>query len=153
MQFLTAATLFAAALAAPTPQTPDCPNPAHCGGSAPLDPASYENIDISDFFLRKNPGIQSAGFKLTGNNGTVACSIGAVESLPSAVEACGDSKYRFGLIESTDGSEIGLRLYREIGPAVGLTGEGNVPAYCHAGGNGVDDMACAQIGYVTIVIE
>jgi hypothetical protein len=31
MQFLVAASLFAAALAAPVAQTTDCPNPAHCG--------------------------------------------------------------------------------------------------------------------------
>lgn len=59
MQFIAVASLFAAALAAPAPapQTTDCPNPAHCG-TAP-DPAKYENIDISDYYLRKNNGIQS----------------------------------------------------------------------------------------------
>ncbi|KAK7192591.1 hypothetical protein DPSP01_006530 [Paraphaeosphaeria sporulosa] len=153
MQFLTAATLFAAALAAPAPQTSDCPNPAHCGGSAP-DPSTYDNVDITDFYLRKNPGIQNAGFTLSGNNGTVQCEIGAVESLPSAVEVCGDSKYRFGLIEATStGAEVGLRLYRETGPAVGLTGEGDVPTYCHAGGAGAEDFVCQQVSALTIVIS
>lgn len=153
MQFLTAATLFAAALAAPAPQTSDCPNPAHCGGSAP-DPSTFDNVDVTDFFLRKNPGILNAGFKLSGKNGTVQCEIGAVESLPSEVEVCGDSKYRFGLIEATGaGSEVGLRLYRETGLASGLTGSGDVPTYCHAGGDGPDDFVCQQTNALTIVIS
>lgn len=152
MQFLTAATLFAAALAAPAPQTTDCPNPAHCG-SAP-DPSTYDNIDITDFTLRKNDGIQGASFTLSGSNGTAPCSIGAVPSLPSAVEKCGDSLYRFGLIEATSqGAEVGLRLYREFGPGVGFTGEGDVPTYCHAGGNGIDDQVCQQVTALTIVIN
>ncbi|KAJ4351629.1 uncharacterized protein N0V89_006972 [Didymosphaeria variabile] len=154
MQFLTAATLFAAAaFAAPAPQTTDCPNPAHCGGSAP-DPSTYENIDISDFYLRKNPGIQNAGFTLSGNNGTVKCEIGAVESLPSEVQICGDSKYRFGLIEATsEGAEVGLRVYHETSQFAGKTGEGDVPTYCHAGGNGADDFVCQQVNALTIVIN
>ncbi|KAJ4305579.1 hypothetical protein N0V90_001110 [Kalmusia sp. IMI 367209] len=152
MQLLALTTLFAAALAAPAPQTTDCPNPAHCGGSAP-DPSTYENIDISDFYLRKNPGIQNAGFTLAGANGTVQCEIGAVESLPSEVQICGDSKYRFGLIESESDGEAGLRLYHETGLASGKTGEGSVPIYCHAGGNGPDDFVCQQVNAVTIVIQ
>ncbi|KAF2451794.1 hypothetical protein P171DRAFT_426247 [Karstenula rhodostoma CBS 690.94] len=152
MQFLTAATLFAAALAAPAPQTSDCPNPAHCGGGSP-DP-STDNVDITNFYLRKNPSIQNAGFTLSGNNGTVKCEIGAVESLPSTVVVCGDSKYRFGLIEATTaGAEVGVRLYRETGTAVGITGEGDVPSYCRAGGNGPDDFVCQQTGELTIVIS
>lgn len=152
MRFFTAASLFAAAaLAAPAPQTTDCPNPAHCGGSPP-DPSTYENLDVSDFSLRKNPGIQSASFTLSGNNGTVQCEIGAVESLPSDVKACGDSKYRFGLIKPTgQGAEVGLRLYHETSSFAGLIGEGDVPTYCHAGGNGVDDFICAQVSALTIV--
>ena len=152
MQFLTVAALFAAAaVAAPVAQTPDCPNPAHCGG--PPDPATYENIDISDFYLRKNPGIQNAGFTLKGDDGTVKCEIGEVTSLPSEVQTCGDSKYRFGLIESTnEDSAVGLRLYHETSQFAGKTGEGSVPTYCHAGGNGPDDFVCQQVSETTIVI-
>lgn len=152
MQFLTAATLFAVALAAPAPQTTDCPNPAHCGGSAP-DPSTYENINISDFFLRKNPGIQAAGFTLSGNNGTADCQIGAVESLPSEVQICGETKYRFGLIEGEDEGASYVRIYHETGLASGKSGEGSVPIYCHAGGNGADDFVCQQTNEVTIVIN
>ena len=126
MHFFTTTTLFAAAaLAAPAPQTTDCPNPAHCGGSPP-DPSTYENIDISDFYLRKNPGIQNAGFTLSGNNGTAKCEIGAVDSLPSEVQICGDSPYRFGLFEADDADQgvVGVRLYHQTGQASGKTGEG-----------------------------
>ncbi|KAF9739792.1 hypothetical protein PMIN04_001941 [Paraphaeosphaeria minitans] len=69
---------------------------------------------------------KNTGFTLCGNNGTVKTEVGAVESLPFAVEIFGDSKYRFNLIEATGkGAEVGLRLYRETGPAVGLTGKGD----------------------------
>ncbi|KAF1972432.1 hypothetical protein BU23DRAFT_508150 [Bimuria novae-zelandiae CBS 107.79] len=151
MQFLTAATLFGLALAAPAPQTTDCPNPAHCG-TAP-DPSTYENVDISDFYLRKNPGIVSASFTLSGADGNVTCSIGAVESLPSEVQVCGESKYRFGLIEGEGEGQVGVRLYKELGTAFGWTGEGLVPTYCHAGGNGPEDFVCSQVVPVTIVIS
>jgi hypothetical protein len=95
MQFLTIASLFAAALAAPTPQTTDCPNPAHCGG--PPDPAHYENVDITDWSLRKNNGtIQSVYFKLSGENATdLVCETGVIPSLPAPVVNCGDSDYRY----------------------------------------------------------
>ena len=91
MQFFTVASaLFAAALAAPAPQTSDCPNPAHCGGSPP-DPSTYENIDISDFYVRKNNGIQNAGFKLTGKNATdLECSIAPGDG------KCREMIYMFG---------------------------------------------------------
>lgn len=118
MQFITVASaLFAAALAAPTPQNSDCPKPTHCGGSAP-DPSTYENIDISDYYLRKDDGIQSISFKLSGNNATnIACEIGAVPTLPSEVVACGESDYRFGVIESPNGQTgPGLAIYHQTAP-------------------------------------
>ncbi|KAF2032185.1 hypothetical protein EK21DRAFT_99078 [Setomelanomma holmii] len=152
MLFTVASFLAATALAAPAPQTTDCPNPAHCGGSAP-DPATYENIDISDYFLRKNDGIQSVSFKLSGNNHTdLSCSIGAT-TLPSNVTTCGDSDYRFGLIEPlTNGSDVSFRIYHQTAPFAGKWGTGSVPTYCHAGGNGPDDFVCQQVSAVTVVI-
>lgn len=118
MRFSTAASiLFAgAAFAAPTPapQTTDCPNPAHC--PAPVDPNKYENIDITDYSLRKNNGIQNVSFTLKGETGEdVQCSIGKTDSLPSPVVTCGDSPYRFGLIEPTDGAtgDAGLAIYHQ----------------------------------------
>jgi hypothetical protein len=102
MQFIVASALFAAAIAAP----------------APVSQTSSENINISDYFLRKNNGIQAVDFTLQGNNGTVKCAIGATPSLPSEVVACGDSKYRFGLIKPTAAySDAGLAVYHEYGPA------------------------------------
>lgn len=117
MHFLTLTPLFAiAALAAPAPQTTDCPNPAHCGG--PPDPSSYENIDISDYTLRKNDGIQAVYFKLSGNNATdIVCQTGAVPSIPSEVVTCGETKYRFGLVEDpSGGSEPSVAVYHETAP-------------------------------------
>jgi hypothetical protein len=154
MQFFTVASaLFAAALAAPAPQTTGCPNPAHCGGSAP-DPSSYENINISDFYLRKNDGIQNAGFKLSGNNVTdISCEIGAVPSLPSEVVTCGTSDYRFGLVKGQE-SDYGLAIYHQTSPFAGKYSTGDVPTYCHAGGNGPNDFVCSQaVDELTIVIN
>jgi hypothetical protein len=151
MQFLTIASLFAAAaVAAPAPQTTGCPNPAHCG--TPPNPADFENINISDLFVRKNNGIQNASFKLSGQNGTdIACEIGAVPSLPSEVVTCGTSDYRFGLTKG-DTTEFGLAIYHQTSPFAGKWAIGDAPTYCHAGGNGPDDFVCNQVGKVTIVI-
>ncbi|KAJ4384234.1 hypothetical protein N0V86_001081 [Didymella sp. IMI 355093] len=152
MQFFTIASLFAAAaVAAPAPQTTDCPNPAHCGGAP--DVSKYENVDISDFSLRRNDGIQNASFKLSGNNGTdISCEIGAVPSLPSEVVACGTSDYRFGLTKG-ESSEYGLAIYHQTSQFSGKWAIGDVPTYCHAGGNGQNDFICAQVTALTIVIQ
>jgi hypothetical protein len=120
MQFITVASaLFAAAVAAPVAQTPDCPNPAHCGGSPP-DPNSYENIDITNYFLRRTGNsIVAVDFTLEGKDGSVDCAISASPSisLPSPVTKCGDSAYRFAVIapENAD-SDASLALYKELGP-------------------------------------
>jgi hypothetical protein len=152
MQFFTVASaLFAAALAAPAPQTTGCPNPAHCGGSPP-DPSTYENIDVSEFYLRKNDGIQNAGFKLSSNgNATISCEIGAVPTLPSEVVTCGSSDYRFGLVKGQE-SDYGLAIYHQTSPFAGKYNVGDVPTYCHAGGNGPNDFVCSQVNALTIVI-
>lgn len=116
MQFFAAASLFAAAaLAAPAPQTTDCPNPAHCG--TPI--TNYENIDISDFFVRKDDrGIQSVDFKLSGKNATnLVCSIGAT-GLPSEQTQCTtfDNPYSFKLYTglSLDG-QVELTIFHQTG--------------------------------------
>ncbi|KAH6620405.1 hypothetical protein C7974DRAFT_232779 [Boeremia exigua] len=152
MQFFTALALFGAALAAPAPQTSDCPNPAHCGGG-PIDPSTYENVDISELYIRKNNGIQNASFKLTGDNATdLVCEIGAVAELPSEVVTCGDSDYRFGLTKGEE-SEFGLAIYHQTAPFSGKYLIGDAPTYCHAGGNGPDDFVCAQaVDFLTFVI-
>ncbi|KAL6712659.1 hypothetical protein ACN47E_000536 [Coniothyrium glycines] len=156
MQFLTIASLFAAAaLAAPMPQTPDCPNPAHCG-TAPPDPSTYENIDISDYILRKNNGIQSISFKLSSGATTtdISCSISAVPSIPSDVVTCGTSAYRFGVVANPNGgSEPGIAIYHQTSPFAGKWGTGAVATYCRAGGAGPDDFVCQQKNPTTIVIQ
>jgi hypothetical protein len=116
---LTVASLFAAALAAPAPQTTpteDCPNPAHCSG--PPDSANYENIDITDYSLRTNNGtIQSVYFKLSGENATdLVCKTGVIPSLPAPVVTCGDSDYRFGMVGPMNG-DYGLAIYHQTSPA------------------------------------
>ncbi|KAG9189691.1 hypothetical protein G6011_06559 [Alternaria panax] len=154
MQFFTLAALFgAAAMAAPAPQTPECPNPAHCGGAP--DPNTYENIDFSDYTLRKNNGtIESVSFKLTGKDATdIECSGGPYPVLPAEVETCGDSKYRFGMYKPENSTDsFGIRVYHELGLAFGFWGEGEVPTYCHAGGNGINDFVCQQTSPYTLVI-
>lgn len=154
MQFTFAAVsaLLATALAAPAPQTTGCPNPAHCGGSPP-DPSTYENVDIADLYIRKNNGIQSASFKLTGANATdLACEIGVVPELPSEVVTCGDSDYRFGLTKG-ENTEFGLAIYHQTAPFSGKYLIGDAPTYCRAGGNGPDDFVCSQTSdYLTFVI-
>lgn len=120
MQFITVASaLFAAAAAAPVAQTPECPNPAHCGDT-PADPSTYENIDITNYFLRRTgDSIVAVDFTLEGNDGPVDCAISASPSisLPSPVTKCGDSAYRFGLIApESEYSDVSLALYKELGP-------------------------------------
>lgn len=118
MQFFVAAALFGAAIAAPAAQTPECPNPAHCG--PPSNPANYENIDITDYSLRRNNGtIQSVYFKLSGENATdLVCETGAIPSLPAPVVTCGDSDYRFGMLAPANGTtEFGIAVYHQTGVA------------------------------------
>jgi hypothetical protein len=126
MQYLTLASLFAAALAAPAPQTtpiPECPNPAHCPQNGLPNPDHYENIDITDWSLRKNNGtIQSVYFKLSGDNATdLVCERGVIPSLPAPVVTCGDSDYRFGMVapnsEWNDSDDFGLAIYHQTSPA------------------------------------
>lgn len=38
-------------------------------------------------------------------------------------------------------------------PSFGFYGEGNVPTYCRAGGNGPQDFVCTQVNPTTIVIS
>ncbi|KAF2856881.1 hypothetical protein T440DRAFT_412218 [Plenodomus tracheiphilus IPT5] len=156
MQFITlAAALFGAAIAAPAPQTSDCPNPAHCG--EPPAPGTYENIDISEYTLRKNNGtVQAVSFKLSGDDAKdLLCETGAVPTLPSEVVTCGDSKYRFGLVASPTEGDVnpGLAVYHETGIASGKFAIAQGPnVYCHAGGNGPQDFVCQQVDFYTVVI-
>ncbi|KAI4911861.1 hypothetical protein J4E90_006678 [Alternaria incomplexa] len=152
MQFFTLAALFgAAAMAAPAPQTSDCPNPAHCQG--PPDVNSYENVNFKDYTIRKNNGtLQSVSFKIDGRNATdLSCVGGPYPTLPAPIVNCGDSKYRFAMTKDING-DYPITLYHELGTAVGFWGQGVVPTYCHAGGNGPNDFVCSQVAQYTLVI-
>ena len=86
------------------------------------NPDRSENIDISDFTVRKDQGpdqtkINAVSFKLSGDDATdLTCSKSNPE-LPSDVITCGESKYRFALTEGSDDYEFGLRVYHELGTA------------------------------------
>ncbi|KAL1638573.1 Effector protein PevD1 [Diplodia intermedia] len=116
------------------------------------DPASYENIDIADLTVRKNDGVRSVSFKLSGDDAADLDCSASDPGLPSDVITCGGSKYRFALYSGGE-SEFALRIYHELGLAAGFYGEGEVPTYCHAGGNGPDDFVCSQVVPTTIVID
>ena len=86
------------------------------------NPDMYENIDISDFTIRKNQGpdqtkINVVSFKLSGENATDLTCEKSNPALPSDVITCGESKYRFALKEGTDDYEFALDLYHELGLA------------------------------------
>jgi hypothetical protein len=138
MQFITVASLFAAAaLAAPA--------------AIPQDTPTYvETVTVTKFFLRKNTEtgtIDSVDFKLSGDDATnISCAISA-PTLPSETTNCGDSDYRFVLTKSTDAtSEVELWIYHQTGQASGLWNVAPAPAlYCHAGGDGAGDFVCQQI--------
>ncbi|KAI9151369.1 Effector protein PevD1 [Paramyrothecium foliicola] len=121
-----------------------------------------ENINIKDFLVRKynEPNgtvtINVVDFKLSGDDATdLSCTAQSPEwPIPSEVVTCGDSKYRFSLQPgSEEGEEFSLRVYHELGLAVGYWGQGDVPTYCRAGGNGAGDFVCTQVAETTIVID
>ncbi|KAF4303572.1 putative protein elicitor [Botryosphaeria dothidea] len=139
-----AATALFGTIAAAAPTSPQ--------SSSPPDPNTYENIDIDDLYVRKNDGIQSVSFKLSGKNATDLDCSASNPGLPSEVITCGESKYRFAL-ENGETTEFALHIYHELGLAFGFSAKGDVPTYCHAGGNGPDDFVCAQTNPTTIVID
>ena len=123
---------------------------------------SYENIEIKDFLVRKynqdngTVTINVVDFKLSGDDATDLGCTAQNPSWPEATEVytCGESKYRFSLQAGPEGGEeFSLRIYHELGPAVGFWNQGPVPTYCRAGGNGAGDYVCTQVAPVTIVIN
>lgn len=87
---------------------------------------SYENVDISDFTVRKDqaPGtkvkdakISSVSFKLSGKDAKdLLCE---ARNPTTEVVTCGDSDYRFALTHGTpiDEFEFALSLYHQTAPA------------------------------------
>lgn len=149
MKSFTAATALFAGLAAALPQAPS--------------PDTYENIDITDFTVRKTQAanqsepesIQAIYFKLSGDDAKDLVCESSDPAYPTEVITCGDSKYRFALApaKGDDGYEFELSLYHELGLAVGFYGVGNAPTYCRAGGNGPNDFVCTQVNEWTVVID
>jgi hypothetical protein len=121
--------------------------------AAPAAQGRTENIDITDFFVRKTGDkIVAFDFKLSGNDAKdLVCKTGAIASLPSDTITCGDSNYRFVLTKGKE-TEFALSIYHQTGIASGLYASGTVPTHCRAGGAGPDDFICGQVGAVTIVI-
>ncbi|KFA68996.1 hypothetical protein S40285_08702 [Stachybotrys chlorohalonatus IBT 40285] len=123
--------------------------------------ATTENIDIEDMYIRKyshsngTTSVSAVGFTLSGDENTdLDCQqMNPDFPIPSTVQTCGDSKYRFSLHPGQSNEyEFSLRIYHELGPAVGRWAQGNVPTYCRAGGNGPGDFLCSQVSPTTIVI-
>ncbi|KAI0007341.1 hypothetical protein F4779DRAFT_515624 [Xylariaceae sp. FL0662B] len=138
MRFIAATAIFfflgTTALAAPTPQDDD--------------PQS-EDVSITDFYAHKAGAngttagtVDSVSFKLSGENATdLSCS--ASTGIPSDVITCSETVYRFALYPGNSTANFVLRIYHELGVAVGFYGAGDIPTYCHSGG--LDTMVCSQV--------
>ncbi|KAG6031508.1 hypothetical protein E4U41_007542 [Claviceps citrina] len=125
----------------------------------------YENINISDFYVRKTtdgpqshnyPVIEMVSFRLSGDNATdIVCEGNKPEyPNPKSVFSCANSYYSFSLHPGVSaGYEFSLQIYHALGAAFGLQGRGNVPTACHAGGNGANDFVCSQLNALTIGIN
>ncbi|KAK6956728.1 hypothetical protein Daesc_002008 [Daldinia eschscholtzii] len=122
-----------------------------------------EDVSITEFSVHKSGAsgssagtVDGVSFKLSGDDAKdLSCSASAsdiTKGLPTDVITCGDSKYRFALLEGQDSSTFTLRIYHELGLAVGFYGAGDVATYCHSGG--LDTMVCSQVNSpVTIHID
>ncbi|KAI1371064.1 hypothetical protein F4677DRAFT_322032 [Hypoxylon crocopeplum] len=149
-----AALLFSAsALAAPA---------AHSARQDNGDPMS-EDVTITEFYVHKagangtsSGTVDGVSFHLSGENATdLICDATAdvvTSGVPTDVITCGDSKYRFALLAGPEAATWTLRVYHELGLAVGFYGAGDVPTYCHSGG--LDNQVCVQVQTpVTIHID
>jgi len=79
--------------------------------------SKYEDVAIADLHVRmfpENGTVMDVSFLLSGRDAAnLSCSRHAPE-LPSAVFACGDSKYRFALYKGKT-VDYALRVYHELG--------------------------------------
>ncbi|KAF3054911.1 hypothetical protein GL218_07635 [Daldinia childiae] len=112
-----------------------------------------EDITITDFSVHKAGAsgasagtVDGVSFKLTGKDAKdLSCSATASQitsGVPTSVITCGDSKYRFALLDSPDTSTFALQVFHELGTGSGFSGLGNIGTYCHSGG--LDNMVCTQ---------
>ncbi|OLN96470.1 hypothetical protein CCHL11_00849 [Colletotrichum chlorophyti] len=134
----TVAALFgASALAAPAPQASDAPLPS-------------EKLTITDFYVRKQPNgtLTNVNFSLSGDDADAIVCNANNPGFPSKIFDCGETKYRFAVIQGSK-TEYALRIYHELGTAVGFWGDGDVATYCHAGGLG--DALCSPVEPETII--
>ncbi|KAJ4413460.1 hypothetical protein N0V82_008534 [Gnomoniopsis sp. IMI 355080] len=125
---------LATAAVIPVDSVVDIVNPAH-GTTAP-DPATYENTGISGFSVHETlvgftQAVQSVDSVTFTVNNNVTCTAENPD-LIGKVYSCGDSAYRFGLLNGTT-TDFALRIYKQTGAFAGWTGLGDVDTVCRAG--------------------
>lgn len=107
---------LATAAVLPVDSIVDVVNPAH-DATAP-DPSTYENTAISGFsvhetlvgFTQAVQSVDSVTFQVNNN---VTCTVENPD-LIGKVYSCGDSAYRFGLLNGTT-TDFALRIYKQTG--------------------------------------
>lgn len=107
---------LATAAVLPVDNIVDVVNPAH-DATAP-DPSTYENTAISGFsvhetlvgFTQAVQSVDSVTFQVNNN---VTCTVENPD-LIGKVYSCGDSAYRFGLLNGTT-TDFALRIYKATG--------------------------------------
>ncbi|KAI0836375.1 hypothetical protein F5Y06DRAFT_108049 [Hypoxylon sp. FL0890] len=135
MQFTTIAlALFSTALASPAMQP---------------RATTQEDANITDFSLHKTSSnvVDGVSFNLvSGTAGkTIVCSATAsqVNGLPTNTYDCGDASYHFQVLQGAEASTFTLRVQHDVdGVSGGISGDVNVPTYCHAGG--LNTLVCGQ---------
>lgn len=92
-------------------------NPAHqVAGAVAPDPSTYENTGVSGFSVHETlegstqavKSVDSVTFTVNGN---VTCTA-ENPGLAGVVHGCGDSAYRFGLLNGTT-TDFALRIYKQ----------------------------------------
>ncbi|UNI23935.1 hypothetical protein JDV02_009725 [Purpureocillium takamizusanense] len=117
-------------------------------------------VTINGFFVGKDSAqsgaaINFVNFNLTGHDGSVVECTTQSLNLPFPKEIdCKDSKHRFSLQASEDGTDFSLKIYRELNLPTNITywGEGNVPTTCQAAKAGSTEHVCTQKAPVDIVV-
>ncbi|TLD21877.1 hypothetical protein PspLS_07784 [Pyricularia sp. CBS 133598] len=139
MRFATITAIFAAgALAAPAPQAQG---------------TTGEIIAITKLSVRKTTDnkLTNVNFKINGGAAAdLTCNLDNPAVPESAVAKCGDSAYSFALVKGAE-ADFAVRLYKELGPGVGLFGQVDVYTYCRTGGLG--DVLCDQVSPAVVVID
>ncbi|KAI2772758.1 hypothetical protein F4815DRAFT_416779 [Daldinia loculata] len=123
------------------------------GANAMAQDLKSEDVSIADFYVHKAGAsgtsagtVDGVSFKLTGHDAKdlscLATASQITSGVPTSVITCGDSKYRFALLDSPDASTFTLQVFHELGTAYGFSGRGNIGTYCHSGG--LDNVVCSQ---------